>query len=157
MERGVTDVLQIALELVLCSLLLGAIVLCTISGRTLQTVKANSDDAYTIVASIKKQQICSAKQGLNSYYFAGKYNKILTNTNKYEYEINIVDAGGNITETREFSVADALANHKSKGYWSEENVGQFVRGLENCKFVSVLRCAPGSNDVDGVLFYYTGG
>lgn len=34
------------------------------------------------VNSIKKQQICSAKQGLNSYYFAGKYNKILTNTNK---------------------------------------------------------------------------
>ena len=153
MERGVTDVLQIALELVLCSLLLGAIVLCTISGRTLQTVNANSDDAYTIVAN---------KADL--YYYDNRMvttsdiiELILTNTNKYEYEINIVDAGGNITETREFSVADALANHKSKGYWSEENVGQFVKGLENCKFVSVLRCAPGSNDVDGVLFYYTGG
>lgn len=153
MERGVTDVLHIALELVLCSLLLGAIVLCTISGRTLQTVKANSDDAYTIVAN---------KADL--YYYDNRMvttsdiiELILTNTNKYEYEINIVDAGGNITETREFSVADALANHKSKGYWSEENVGQFVKGLENCKFVSVLRCAPGSNDVDGVLFYYTGG
>lgn len=153
MERGVTDVLQIALELVLCSLLLGAIVLCTISGRTLQTVKANSDDAYTIVAN---------KADL--YYYDNRMvttsdiiELILTNTNKYEYEINIVDAGGNITETREFSAADALANNKSKGYWSEENVGQFVKGLENCKFVSVLRCAPGSNDVDGVLFYYTGG
>ena len=83
MERGVTDVLQIALELVLCSLLLGAIVLCTISGRTLQTVKANSDDAYTIVAN---------KADL--YYYDNRMvttsdiiELILTNTNKYEYEI----------------------------------------------------------------------
>lgn len=35
-----------------------------------------------IVRSVKNQPISAAKQGVNSYYFAGKYNKILTNTNK---------------------------------------------------------------------------
>lgn len=68
-----------------------------------------------IVNSLKKQPIYTAKQGANSYYFGGKYNKILTNTNK-----------------------QSLAVFHEIGHSINENSSKFWKTVAKCQNLSVI-------------------
>ena len=151
MEREIDDIVRLALELIMCALVVGAVALCAIAGNTLYFNK-----------QLKDGNNAHLSQAAELYYYNNKVvtgsnaiELMLTHTRDYRYTFNYYDASGNLIDSVEISRKYEGGNYQD--YWSVESISSKLKGLEKSKFSATLDMYSGNSGIAGVIFDAIGG
>lgn len=148
MEREIDTIIHIAIELMLCALLISAIACCAILGNKMLAHKLYDDGNEAYMQDIA-----------DLYYYNNKVvtgsdilELMLTYTRDYSYWINYYDASGNVVDSIEISKSKESLTGDYREYWSEKSLREFMNGHEKTKYTANIVRYSGGNGVAGVQF-----
>ena len=154
MENELDTSLHIAIELILCALIIGAVGICCTVGFKAYYNKVNTDSINAVTAEKAElfyydNKVVSGSDALEL---------ILKNTRNYSYWFEKY-AGGNLVESLEISTdlesvapADYDGTWSYTVYWSEMNIRKLLSNKTRNKYQSVIVYDDSGNSIMGLKF-----